>query len=173
MGRAFFVVPELKGQKKMEIYELRVLLSPAAGVVAPLQGIIPEDAQRFRGEGFALTAPEGLRGFVQRAVPAVEVRAPADGAVISAGEDRFRLRTGDGLELEVLLCAPGEIYVRTGEVIMAGECCARLSREDFCASPAGIVVRFPESSGVSELHVLGGMKKPARPAAEYRLRSPE
>ncbi len=156
----------------MEIYELRVLLSPAAGVVVPLQELSGEDGGvRFHGEGFALTAPEGLRGFLQRAVPAVEVRSPADGAVTSVGEDSFRLRTGDGLELEVLLCAPGEMFVRAGEVIMAGECCARLSREDFCASPAGIVVRFPESSGVSELHVLGGMKKPGRASAEYRLRS--
>lgn len=158
----------------MEIYELRVLLSPAAGVVVPLQGLSGEEVtSHFRGEGFALTAPDGLRGFLQRAVPAVEVRAPADGAVTSAREDGFRLRTGDGLELEVLLCAPGEIFVRPGEVIMAGECCAWLSREDFCASPAGIIVRFPESSGVSELHVLGGAKKPGRPAAEYRLRSAE
>ena len=72
----------------MEIYELRVLLSPAAGVVVPLQELSGEDGtSHFRGEGFALTAPEGLRGFLQRAVPAVEVRAPADGAVTSSRED--------------------------------------------------------------------------------------
>lgn len=155
----------------MEIYELRVLLSPAAGVIVPLQEVSGGESGRLHGEGFVLTAPDGLRGFLQRAVPVVEIRAPADGAVISVGEDNFRLRTGDGLELEVLLCAAGELFVRTGEVIMSGECCGRISREDFCASPAGIIVRFPESSGVSELHVLGGFKKPVRPAAEYRLRT--
>ncbi len=153
-------------------YGERRLLSPAAGRVSPLQELgIGENSRRYPSEGFAVSAAGGLAGFLLGSIPAVDISAPASGAIISAQEDGtgFTLRTGDGLELSVELCAAAEYLKQTGDLAEAGECVCRLSQEEFRSAPAGVVVTFPDPSRITELHVNSGIRLSGRTAAEYRV----
>lgn len=156
----------------MENKEIRILQAPASGNIVPLQSLCcGENPDMFRGEGFAVTVPDGLLRFLTGFSAEIKLRSPADGAVTAVGRDFFRIRTGDGLELETVLCSDAEFFVRSGEVIMAGECFGKISTQDFFGSAAGIIVRFCESNAVSELHIYSGQKIIREPAAEYKITS--
>lgn len=154
------------------IYGERRLLCPASGRVLPLQELYGgENARRHSGEGFAVKDAGGIAGFLLGSMPAVEIRSPADGAVIALREEAsgFTLRTGDGLELVVELCAPAEMLKRVGDMAAAGECVCRMSQEQFRSSPAAVVVSFPDCGRITELHVHSGIRLAGRTAAEYRI----
>lgn len=156
-----------------KIYGERQLFSPAAGRVFPLQELNGgENSRRFSGEGFAVRSAGGIAGFLLGKLPVVEVAAPAAGAVISLREDGsgFSLRTGDGLELSVELCAPAEPLKSVGDMAAVGECVCRMSQEDFLRSPAPVVVTFPNSGRITELHVHSGIRLAGKPTAEFRVR---
>ena len=156
-----------------EIYGERRLLCPAAGQVFPLQELNGgENSRRYQGEGFAVRAAGGLAGFLLNKLPAVDIEAPAAGAVISIPEDGsgFTLRTGDGLELLVELFAPAEPLKRVGDLAAAGECVCRMSQEDFRHPSAAVVVTFPDSGRITELHIHSGIRLHGKTAAEYRIR---
>ena len=72
--------------------------------------------------------------------------SPADGAVTAAENDAFRLRTGDGLELEVLLPCGAEYFVQTGDMARAGEPVCRISSEELRREKAVVKVQFTDSS---------------------------
>lgn len=153
-----------------QYYEERELLNPMAGRVIPLHELVSgENPRRHSGEGFAVSAAGGIMGFLFGAAPAVNIHAPAAGAITAAGESMFRLRTGDGLELSVELCAPAEFFKETGELAAAGECVCRISQEEFRAAATGAVVTFSDSSRITELHVISGRIPAGKPAAEYKL----
>ena len=157
-------------QDMEQLYEYRELLCPAAGRVIPLHELVSgENPRRHSGEGFAVSAAGGVMGFLFGAAPAVGIHAPAAGAITAAGESLFRLRTGDGLELSVELCAPAEFLKETGELAAAGECVCLISQEEFRAAPAGAVVIFADSSRITEFHVISGTMRAGKPAAEYKL----
>ena len=98
--------------------------------------------------------------------------SPADGAVTAAENATFRLRTGDGLELEVLLPCGAEYFVQTGDMARAGEPVCRISSEELRREKAVVKVQFTDSSRMTELHVLAGQKRAGAPAAEYSPRKP-
>ena len=81
------------------------------------------------------------------------------------------LRTGDGLELEVLLPCGAEYFVQTGDMARAGEPVCRISSEELRREKAVVKVQFTDSSRVTELHVLAGQKRAGAPAAEYSPRN--
>lgn len=149
--------------------EVRRLYTPAAGEVFPASvlnsGEAAEKSGRM-GEGFAVGAA-GIFRLYYRLVPAVEICAPADCAVIAAEERSFRVRMGDGLELDVALPGAAEFLLSPGDMAPAGEPVCRISREDFCRGRAGTVVTFCDSSRVTELHTLPGLKRTGALAAEY------
>ncbi|MGN1340196.1 MAG: hypothetical protein ACI4WS_07880 [Oscillospiraceae bacterium] len=154
-----------------EIYGERRLLCPAAGRVLPLQELYGgENPRRYSGEGFAVSAAGGFAGFLLGRLPAAEIHAPADGAVISVREDNtgFTLRTGDCLALAVELCAPAEFLKQVGDMARAGECVCRMSQEQFRSAPA-VVVTFPDSGRITELHVHSGVRFAGQTAVEYRI----
>ena len=149
--------------------ELHRLYSPALGEVFPasvLNSGEPSAGSQRVGEGFAVGA-EGIMRLYYKLVPAVEICAPADCAVISAESRGFRVRMGDGLELEVTRAGAAEYYLSPGDMAPAGEPVCRISREDFCRGRAGAVVTFCESIRVTELHIYPGIKRPGSLAAEY------
>lgn len=148
--------------------EVRRLYSPAAGnVFTTVELNSGEERKNSRcGEGFAVGA-EGVFRLYYRLTPAVEIRSPADGALISAEKCGFRLRMGDGLELDVKLPGTAEYFLGTGGLAPAGEPVCRLSREDFCRGRAGVVVTFADSRRITELHTFPGMKRAGSVAAEY------
>ena len=155
-----------------EYHGERRLLSPAGGRVFPLQELyIGENSRRYSGEGFAVRAAGGITGFLLGKLPAVEICSPVDGTVIAVQEDGIglTLRTGDGLELSLELCAPSELMKRVGDIAAAGERVCRMSQEEFRRSPAAVVVTFPDSGRVTELHVHSGTRLAGRAAAEYRV----
>jgi len=159
-----------------EYRECRRLLSPAAGQVFPMRELrLSEDSERMSGEGFAVAAAGGIRGMLFRAAPAVEICAPADGAVTAVFEDSrgFRLRTGDGLTLVVELPEPAEFYISTGDLAAAGEPVCRVSQEGFRRGSAGAMVRFEDPERITEFHVTSGVKRSGKPAAQYSIREPE
>ncbi len=148
--------------------EVRRLYSPAAGEVFPssvLNSGEEGEARRF-GEGFAVSAG-GLLRLYYRLVPAVEIRAPADCALIETLPRSFRVRMGDGLELEISLPGDGEYFLRAGDIASAGAPVCRVSREDFCRGRAGVTVTFCDSARVTELHIFPGLKCAGALAAEY------
>lgn len=149
--------------------EVRKLYSPVYGNVLSLSGL-NTGGEHIRGEGFAVTAESAVVRLWYRFLPAAKICAPADGAVIAVDERSFRLRTGDGLEIETLLPGEGEFFVQCGDVVRAGEQVCRISREDFCENRTGVMVRFRESERLTELHVFAGMKRAGMPAAEYSVR---
>lgn len=100
--------------------EVRKLYSPVHGAVSSLCEL-NTGGERHRGEGFAVSARSFPARLYYRLAPAAEVLAPADGAVTAAENATFRLRTGDGLELEVLLPCGAEYFVQTGDMTRAGE----------------------------------------------------
>lgn len=154
-------------------YEARRLLSPAAGRIIPIHELVSgENSRRYSGEGFSVSAAEGIMGFLFGTMPAVEICAPTSGAIIAEDEDGcwFKLRTGDGLELSVELSAPAEFFKQPGDLARTGECVCRISQEDFRSAPAGVIVTFPDSSRITELHVISGIKRSGKPAAEYKIR---
>ena len=147
--------------------EVRRLYSPVHGIVSSLCELnIGEE----RGcEGFAVSVQSFARMYY-RLIPATEVASPADGAVTAAGGDRFRLRTGDGLELEVVLPCSAEYLLQTGDMARAGEPVCRVPCEELCREKAVVRVQFADSSRMTELHVLAGLKRAGSPAAEYSPR---
>lgn len=90
------------GREVASMREVRKLYSPVHGAVSSLCEL-NTGGERHRGEGFAVSARSFPARLYYRLIPAAEVLSPADGAVTAAENDAFRLRTGDGLELEVLL----------------------------------------------------------------------
>lgn len=159
-----------------EYEECRRLLSPAAGQVLPMRELrLSEHSERLSGEGFAVAAAGGIRGMLFRAAPAVEICAPADGAVTAVLEDSrgFRLRTGDGLTLVVELPEPAEFYIGTGDLAAAGEPVCRVSQDGFRRSMAGALVRFEDPERITEFHVNPGVTRSGKTAANYSIRSPE
>lgn len=152
------------------VYGERRLLCPAAGRVLPLQELsFGENPHKIGGEGFAVRYAGGIAGFLLGQLPAAEVVSPTDGAVMSLREDGFALRTGDGLELAVELCGAAEFFVEVGDVVRAGAKVCRLSREQFREAAAAVVVKFPDSDRITELHVRSGITLHGRTAAEYRI----
>lgn len=152
--------------------EVRRLYSPAAGEVFPASELNSgeDGAQRRFGEGFAVAAV-GFMRLYYRIIPAVEICAPADCAVIETLPRSFRVRMGDGLELDIALPGEGEYFLRAGDMAPAGEPVCRVSREDFLRGRAGIAVTFRDSSRVTELHIFPGTKRAGTLAAEYYPRS--
>jgi len=150
--------------------EVRKLYSPVHGAVSSLCEL-NTGGERHRGEGFAVSARSFPARLYYRLAPAAEVLSPADGAVTAAENDAFRLRTGDGLELEVLLPCGAEYFVQTGDMARAGEPVCRISSEELRREKAVVKVQFTDSSRVTELHVLAGQKRAGAPAAEYSPRN--
>lgn len=148
---------------------MRTLLCPAAGVVFPARELENAEGGKHFGEGLAVGAG-GLAGLYYRLVPAAEILSPADGAVTAAESDRFRLRTGDGLELLITLSGEAEYYIAAGALASAGQPVCRISREEFSRGRAGAVVTFCDSGRITELHVHSGLRLAGKPAAEYRVR---
>ncbi len=148
--------------------EARRLCSPAVGEVFPASVLNFGDEGRSRkyGEGFAVSAG-GLLRLYYRLVPAVEIRAPADCTVIETLPRSFRVRMGDGLELEISLPGDGEYFLRAGDIAPVGAPVCRVSREDFCRGRAGVTVTFCDSARVTELHIFPGLKCAGALAAEY------
>lgn len=146
--------------------EVRRLYSPAAGEVFPASELNSgEDGERF-GEGFAVAAV-GVMRLYYRIVPAVEICAPADCALIGVFPRSFRVRMGDGLELDIALPGEGEYLLQAGDMAPAGEPVCRVAREDFLRGRAGVAVTFCDSARVTELHIIPGTKRAGAPAAEY------
>ncbi len=145
--------------------EVRRLYAPAAGEVLPSGTLNAGEGERY-GEGFAVCA-EGVMRLYYRLVPAVEICAPADGAVILTESRGFRLRMSDGLELQVNLPGDAEYFLRPGDMAPAGEPVCRISREDFCRGRTGAAVTFCDSGRVTELHIFPGIKRTGSLAAEY------
>lgn len=153
-----------------KIYGERRLLCPAAGRAIPLQELSGgENSRRYSGEGFAVRAAGGVAGLLLGKLPAVEITSPADGAVIALRQDAFTLRTGDGLELSVELCGAAEFFISLGDVMRAGQQVCRMSQEQFREASAAVIVSFPDSSRITELHVHHGIRLSGRVAAEYRI----
>lgn len=152
------------------IKEVRNLYSPAHGDVLPLSGL-NTGGGHVSGEGFAVRAESLLVRLRYKFLPAAEVRAPADGAVTAADDRSFRLRTGDGLEIEVLLPGEGEFFMQTGDMARAGEPVCRISCGDLRESQTGVMVRFRDCDRLTELHVFAGVRRAGAAAAEYSVRT--
>lgn len=142
--------------------EVRKLYSPVHGAVSSLCEL-NTGGERHRGEGFAVSARSFPARLYYRLAPAAEVLSPADGAVTAAENDAFRLRTGDGLELEVLLPCGAEYFVQTGDMARAGEPVCRISSEELRREKSVVKVQFTDSSRMTELHVLAGQNAPEPP----------
>lgn len=155
-------------QETESIYGVRTLVSPAAGEVFPARELDTSVGGERYGEGLAVGAG-GLARLYYSIIPAAEICAPASGAVTAAESRWFRLRTGDGLELQVSLSGEAEYYLRTGDLAAAGKPVCRISREDFRRGRAGAVVTFCDSGRITELHVISGIKRAGTAAAEYRV----
>lgn len=151
-----------------EIHGIRTLASPAAGEVFPAGELDASFGGGRCGDGLAVGAG-GLARLLYSIVPAAEICAPANGAVTAAESRFFRLRTGDGLEIQVSLSGDAEYFLRTGDIAATGKPVCRISREDFRRGRAGAAVTFCDSGRITELHVLAGIKRAGDVAAEYRL----
>lgn len=152
--------------------EVRKLISPVYGDVLPLSGL-NTGGEHIRGEGFVVRAGSAMMRLRYRFLPAADICAPTDGAVTAVSERSFRLRSGDGLEIEVLLPGDGEFYVQTGDMTRSGEEVCRISSGDLCESGMGVMVRFRDSDRLTEFHVFSGVKRAGAAAAEYSVRKPE
>lgn len=147
--------------------ETRRLLSPAAGRIFPARELDTADGGGIRfGEGFAVSA-EGISRLYYRLAPAAEIAAPVSGVLTSVESGGFRLRTGDGTEIQVNTSGEGEYFLRVGELVRAGEPVCRISREAFTRGRAGAVVTFGDSTRITELHIFSGIKRSGELAAEY------
>ena len=151
------------------VREVRSLYSPVHGKVSSLSEL-NIGGERHRGEGFAVSARSFPARLIYRLIPAAEIISPTDGAVTAVENSLFRLRTGDGMELEVILPCDAEYMFRVGDMVRAAETVCRVSSEELCREKAVVKVRFADSSRVTELHVFAGLKRAGKPAAEYSPR---
>ena len=155
---------------------IHILRAPAAGEVVSL-GVLNMGEHRLnsarRGTlGFAVRA-SGIWRTYYRLLPALEIFPPADGAVTAVGAGSFRLRQGNGLELEITLPGEAEYFIRLGELARVGEPVCRIDPGAFAQDSAGVTVSFCNGARVTELHVFAGAARRGSVAAEYSVREPE
>lgn len=131
-------------------------------------------SRRIAGDGYAVYAGGGAVERITEYFGSpreVEVKAPADG-VVTAAEGELSLRTGDGVNVSVILGeAEADFLPEVGDKLRCGDVICTIPRDALAENGIGgaVVVLFTDTRQITELHVSSGRRKAGERAAFYKV----
>lgn len=128
-----------------------------------------------KGSGFAVL-PLLAGTYFERFMPAtVQIVSPTDGVVTATEAGCITLRTGDGVLITVSIGTDTELLCTTGTKIRGSEPICAVPRQQLLQNGmyGAVSVMFCDSSVITELHVISGIRKAGYRTAFYRILPPK
>lgn len=156
-------------EQKNNISEKRILASVTDGnVIAVGELLDGVYSKKLSGDGYAVLPAKKLRIFEGGDI---KLSAPADGVVTEIEDGRLIMRTGDGINVCVVIGEAAKLFTDVGGKLSAGEHFCTLPPKKYLRRSlfsGAIPVLLTEPQRVTELHILSGYHKSGEKAAQYK-----
>ncbi len=134
-------------------------------------------SKRKMGDGFAVRCRSGFLKSLLHDDDTLSILAPANGVITEAQSGGFNMRTGDGLDVSVVLGeqVSARYLLDIGSKTPQGTPVCTVSRSLIQNNPfeGSAIVLFTDADRITELHVNSGSHKSGEVAAFYKIRKPD